>query len=112
MGRQWMTLALAGALAVTLTACGAGEDKTGDMTNQTSYARTGRAGYAQDWRTASDYMKDARYSAGSDGQVHDRDSSTARDFTQDARDMLRDAGDAVKDAGKDVRNAAKDIMNQ
>ena len=115
MGRQWTALALAGALAVTLTACGAdntAENNNNGMTGQTGYARTGRAGYSNSQRRTNDYMQDARYRAGSDGQVNGRDSSMTRDLTQDARDMIRGAEDAVKDAGNGIRNATKDIMNQ
>ena len=115
MGRQWTALALAGALAVTLTSCGTNKDMTnantsGSVAGQAGYARTGRAGYTARERVAHDYMEDARYRAGSDGQVNGRDSTTSRDLTQDARDMLRDAGDAARDVGRGVENAAKDIM--
>lgn len=117
MGRQWTALALAGALAVTLTACGSDKDMTnagssGSMAGQAGYARTGRAGYANRGRVTNDYVEDARYRAGSDGQVNGRDSTMSRDLTQGARDMLRDAGDAARDVGRGVENAAKDIMNQ
>lgn len=109
MGRGWMTLALAAALAVTLTACGAGGDKTdGAAESRTGYARMGRAGY----RGVYDYMEDARYTAGSDGQVRGVDRTPTRDLTQDARDMLRDAGDAARDVGRGVEKAAKDMMKQ
>ena len=115
MGRQWTALALAGALAVTLTACGSNKDMTdnnttGSMAGQTGYARTGRAGYTNRGRVTNDDMEDARYRAGSDGKVDGRDSTTSRDLTQDARDMLRDAGDAARDVGRGVENAAKDIV--
>ena len=117
MGRQWTALALAGVLAVTLTACGSDKNmtdtsSTGSMAGQAGYARTGRAGYANRGRVTNDYMEDARYRAGSDGKVDGKDSTTSRDLTQDARDMLRDAGDAARDVGRGVENAAKDIMNQ
>ena len=117
MGRQGMALALAGALAVTLTSCVSNKDMTntdssGSMAGQAGYARTGRAGYANRGRVTNDYMEDARYRAGSDGQVDGRDSTPSRDLTQDARDMLRNAGDAARDVGRGVENAAKDITNQ
>ena len=117
MGRQWTALALAGVLAVTLTACGSDKNMTdtnssGSMAGQTGYARAGRAGYANRSRAATDYMEDARYQAGSDGKVDGKDSTTSRDLTQDARDMLKDAGDAARDVGRGMEKAAKDIMNQ
>ena len=115
MGRQWTALALAGALAVTLTACGSSEDmantnSSGSMAGQAGYARTGRAGYSGRGRVTNDYMEDARYRAGSDGQLDGMDRAMSRDLTRDARDMLRDAGDAARDVGRGVENAAKDIM--
>lgn len=113
MGRQWTALALAGALAVTLTACGSSKTDSEGTAGQANYARTGRAGYTAGQRAVNNYMEDARYRAGSDGQVLKRDSSAlSRDLTQDARDMLRDAGDAARDVGRGVENATKDIMNQ
>ena len=109
MGRGWMALALAAALAVTLTACGTGSDKTDTAAeSRTGYARMGRAGY----RGVYDYMEDARYTAGSDGQVRGTDRTPTRDLSQEARDMLRDAGDAARDVGRGVEKAARDIMDQ
>ena len=109
MGKGWTALALAAVLAVTLTACGTGEDKTDSAAeSRTSYARMGRAGY----RGVYDYMEDARSTAGSDGQVRGTDRTPTRDLSQEARDMLRDAGNAARDVGRGVEKAAKDIMDQ
>ena len=112
MGKQWMALALAGALAVTLTACGTKETKTDEaMTGQAGYARTGRAGYTAGQRGVDDYMEDGRYTAGSDGQVRGTDRTPTRDLSKKARDMLRDAENAARDVGRGVERATEDIMN-
>lgn len=56
------------------------------------------------------YIDDGRYTAGSNGQVYDRDGSAgARDLTRDARDIVRDAGDAIGDVGRGIGDVARDI---
>lgn len=51
----------------------------------------------------SSYFDDGRYTAGSNGQVYDRDDNTvSRDLTRDARDIVRDAGDAIGDIGRGI----------
>ena len=49
------------------------------------------------------YFEDGRYTAGSNGQVYDRDDSrVSRDLTRDARDIVRDTGDAIGDIGRGI----------
>ena len=112
MGRGWMPLALAAVLAVSLTACGTGNDETdGAMAGQAGYSRTGRAGYTVGQRGVDDYMEDGRYTVGSDGQVRGTDRTPTRDLSKKARDMLRDAENAARDVGRGVERATEDIMN-
>ena len=126
MKKSLTILALAFALAGTLTACsnrdpntttGGSASGSGASAGQVSrrYNTTmnqgrdyfyGRQPPAFSWSA----LADGRYTAGSNGQVYSRDDSTvSRDLTRDAREIVRDAGDAVGDVGRSIGNAARDI---
>lgn len=125
MKKSLLALALVLSMAGTLAACSNRDPNvnngnqsganSGTTSGTTSGSGTGSAGqvsrrYNTYDNQGHDYFYDGRYTAGSNGQVYDRDDSrVSRDLTRDARDIVRDAGDAIGDIGQDIGNAARDI---
>lgn len=120
MKKSLTILALAFALAGTLTACsnrdpntttGGSASGSGASAGQVSRRYNTTMNQGRDYFYGrQNYMDDGRYTAGSNGQVYSRDGSTvSRDLTRDAREIVRDAGDAVGDVGRSIGNAARDI---
>ena len=133
MKKNWIVLAMAMALTVSLTACGGNRNQTGGTTNgagsvgsgsaangsasngyagsgsQTRNSRTSYNGYTATRRTAYDYLNDGRYAADGNGQVNGQWNTAGRDLTQGARDLVRGAGNAIGDVGRGVGNAVGDV---
>jgi hypothetical protein len=111
-------LALAIALAGTLTACSNRDPNANNTTGgagSSNGSASGSAGqvsrrYNTFDNQGHDYFYDGRYTANSNGQVYDRDGQTlSRDLTQGARDIVRDTGDAIGDIGRGIGDAARDL---
>ena len=118
MKKSIAVLALALALTGSLAACSNRDPNANNTTGgagSSNGSASGSAGqvsrrYNTYDNQGHDYFYDGRYTAGSNGQVYDRDDSrVSRDLTRDARDIVRDAGDAIGDIGQDIGNAARDI---
>ena len=134
MKQTLAVLALAGALCLGLTSCGArgnGAAQDAQTNNNSSVNGSGQVGdlnqdeigngdgmvddnmetqarrSALRRRTAYDYLNDGKYQADDEGKVKDRGSELGRDLTQGARDLIRDAKDLGRDMARDVGDAAR-----
>lgn len=123
MKKTITALALALALAGTLTACSTDKNPgTGGTSGTTGGTASGSGSAGQVTRryntdtnqsrsnsyNGQTYLDDGRYSAGSNGQVY-RGGSASRDLTRDAQDIVRDTGDAIGDIGRGIGDAARDL---
>lgn len=121
MKKSITALAIAFALAGTLTACSNrdpnanGTNGTNNGSNSETASGAGSAGqvsrrYNTFDNQGHDYFYDGRYTAGSNGQVYGADGSAlSRDLTQGARDIVRDTGDAIGDIGRGAGDAVRDV---
>ncbi len=112
MGDKWVALGLAGALALTLTACGTAGKTTRTTTDGGINSRTVTGGND----LMSDLKADGRYTADARGRVTDRDTGLTqweeigRSIQDSWDDLMQDgkqAMDDVADGARDVTGTAK-----
>ena len=128
MKKSIMALALAFALAGTLTACGtdrnpndanAGNNSgtnsgvnSGSTSGNGSSASAGQVSRRYNTTASSgrSYLNDGQYTADANGQVYGGNGSAlSRDLTRGAQDIVRNTEDVLDDIGRGVGNAARDV---
>lgn len=107
MGKEWMALGLAGALALTLTACGQTDKTTRTTTDAGMNSRT--VAGANDMM--SDMKADGRYTADARGRVTDRDTGMTQweEIGRSIQDSWDDLMQDGKQAMDDVADGARDM---